>query len=95
MSALFNSSNATAIVTQMVTQLAGESVDDSLVLDEDSIKNYIGDEATGDEGIFNKMLKKYENDPKDGTGDFHKIKQVDVNQKSYDNMVDAISNLYE
>ena len=95
MSALFNSSNATAIVTQMVSQLAGESIDDTLILNENSIKNYVGDEATGDEGIFNKMLKKYENDPKDGTGDFHKIIQVDVNQRSYDNMVDAIANLYE
>ena len=61
MTILFNSSNATEIVSQMVVNMAGpEAVDEDLTLTTESIKNYLGD-GEDDPGIFNVLLEKYQN----------------------------------
>ncbi|MCQ3908545.1 MAG: hypothetical protein MJ200_03200 [Mycoplasmoidaceae bacterium] len=96
MSALFNSDNATEVVSDFVANMASSSLSDDLKITEENIKNYLGDPDTGYEGIFKTLLKEYQNDPQgEGQGEFHDIQHIDVTQKAYDNMVNAISNLYQ
>lgn len=97
MTALFNSSNATAIVTQLVSKLASpEAVDEGLKLTSESIWNYLPNPAQPEKTpIFRELLELYQDPNWRDENDIPDIHQVNVNQRSYDNMVDAIANLYE